>query len=129
MARMTDLIAFRAAISLLNDSNKTEKIKQVYDKCLVENKKPVKKIKNLVNYFYISFSDDQISKKISIMLKEKDIKADVEVIYQSIKNLHIACPDNLGDWYFSGNYPTPGGNKVVNQAFINYFEGSDKRAY
>ena len=63
------------------------------------------------------------------MLKEKDIKADVEVIYQSIKNLHIACPDNLGDWYFSGNYPTPGGNKVVIQAFINYFEGSDKRAY
>ena len=129
MARMTDLIAFRAAISLLNDSNKTEKIKQVYDKCLVENKKPVKKIKNLVKEIYQSFSDDQISKKISIMLKEKDIKADVEVIYQSIKNLHIACPDNLGDWYFSGNYPTPGGNKVVNQAFINYFEGSDKRAY
>ena len=129
MARMTDLIAFRAAISLLNDSNKTEKIKQDYDKCLVENKKPVKKIKNLVKEIYQSFSDDQISKKISIMLKEKDIKADVEVIYQSIKNLHIACPDNLGDWYFSGNYPTPGGNKVVNQAFINYFEGSDKRAY
>ncbi len=129
MARMTDLIAFRAAISLLNDLNKTEKIKQVYDKCLVENKKPVKKIKNLVKEIYQSFSDDQISKKISIMLKEKDIKADVEVIYQSIKNLHIACPDNLGDWYFSGNYPTPGGNKVVNQAFINYFEGSDKRAY
>ena len=129
MARMTDLIAFRAAISLLNDLNKTEKIKQVYDRCLVENKKPVKKIKNLVKEIYQSFSDDQISKKISIMLKEKDIKADVEVIYQSIKNLHIACPDNLGDWYFSGNYPTPGGNKVVNQAFINYFEGSDKRAY
>ena len=129
MARMTDLIAFRAAISLLNDLNNTEKIKQVYDRCLVENKKPVKKIKNLVKEIYQSFSDDQISKKISIMLKEKDIKADVEVIYQSIKNLHIACPDNLGDWYFSGNYPTPGGNKVVNQAFINYFEGSDKRAY
>jgi len=70
-----------------------------------------------------------ISSKISVMLKEDDIKADIVVIYQSIKNLHKACPDHLGDWYFSGNYPTPGGNKVVNQAFINYYEGSNKRAY
>ena len=129
MARMGDLIAFRAAIQLIKESNKEDIIEKVYKKCVEENKKVVSKIKNLVKEIYDSFSDDQISSKISSMLKEKDINADVEVIYQSIENLHIACPDDLGDWYFSGNYPTPGGNKVVNQAFINYFEGSNKRAY
>ena len=129
MARMGDLIAFRAAIQLIKESNKEDIIEKVYKKCVEENKKDVSKIKNLVKEIYDSFSDDQISSKISSMLKEKDINADVEVIYQSIENLHIACPDDLGDWYFSGNYPTPGGNKVVNQAFINYFEGSNKRAY
>ena len=129
MARMGDLIAFRAAIQLIKESNKEDIIEKVYKKCVEENKKDVSRIKNLVKEIYDSFSDDQISSKISSMLKEKDINADVEVIYQSIENLHIACPDDLGDWYFSGNYPTPGGNKVVNQAFINYFEGSNKRAY
>ena len=104
-------------------------IEKGYKKCLVENKKEVEKIKNVVKEIYDPFNDEQISLQISSMLKEKDIKAGVQVIYQSIDNLHIACPDDLGDWYFSGNYPTPGGNKVVNQAFINYFEGSNKRAY
>ena len=89
----------------------------------------LEKIKNQVKEIYDMFDDSQISSKISKMLKEKDINADVEVIFQSIKNLHTACPDDLGDWYFSGNYPTAGGNKVVNQAYINYYEGSSKRAY
>ncbi len=129
MARMGDLIAFRAAIQLIKDSKQESIIENVYKKCVDENKKEVGKIKNVVKEIYNSFSDEQISLKISSMLKEKDIKAGVQVIYQSIDNLHIACPDDLGDWYFSGNYPTPGGNKVVNQAFINYFEGSNKRAY
>ena len=129
MARMGDLIAFRAAIQLIKDSKQESIIEKVYKKCLVENKKEVEKIKNVVKEIYDPFNDEQISLKISSMLKEKDIKAGVQVIYQSIDNLHIACPDDLGDWYFSGNYPTPGGNKVVNQAFINYFEGSNKRAY
>ncbi len=129
MARMGDLIAFRAAIKLIKESNNDDIIKTVYKNCVEENKQDVNKIKNQVKEIYNLFTDDQISSKISIMLKEKDINADVEVIYQSIENLHIACPDDLGDWYFSGNYPTPGGNKVVNQAFINYFEGSNKRAY
>ena len=129
MARMGDLIAFRAAIQLIKDSKQDSIIEKVYKKCLVENKKEVEKIKNVVKEIYDPFNDEQISLKISSMLKEKDIKAGVHVIYQSIDNLHIACPDDLGDWYFSGNYPTPGGNKVVNQAFINYFEGSNKRAY
>ena len=129
MARMGDLIAFRAAIELIKDSKNDDIIEKVYKKCVDENKKDVNEIKNLVKEIYNPFSDDQISSKISQMLKEKDIKADVEVIYQSIDNLHKACPDDLGDWYFSGDYPTPGGNKVVNQAYINYYEGSNSRAY
>ncbi len=129
MARMGDLIAFRAAIELIKDSKNDDIIEKVYKKCVDENKKDVNEIKNLVTEIYNPFSDDQISSKISQMLKEKDIKADVEVIFQSIDNLHKACPDDLGDWYFSGDYPTPGGNKVVNQAFINYYEGSNSRAY
>ena len=129
MAKMTDLIAFRAVIELLKENNKENTIKEVYKKCLLENKKEVSKIKNIVKEIYEPYSDEQISRKISLILKEKDINAEVEVVYQSIVNLHLACPENLGDWYFSGEYPTPGGNRVVNQAFINYYEGSSKRAY
>ena len=121
MARMGDLIAFRAAIQLIKDSKNDDIIEKVYKKCVDENKKDVNEIKNLVTEIYNPFSDDQISSKISQMLKEKDIKADVEVIYQSIDNLHKACPDDLGDWYFSGDYPTPGGNRVVNRAFMNFY--------
>ena len=129
MAKMTDLIAFRAVIELLKENNRENTIKEVYKKCLLENKKEVSKIKNIVKEIYEPYSDEQISRKISLILKEKDINAEVEVVYQSIENLHLACPENLGDWYFSGEYPTPGGNRVVNQAFINYYEGSSKRAY
>ena len=129
MAKMTDLIAFRAVIELLKENNKENTIKEVYKKCLSENKKEVSKIKNIVKEIYEPYSDEQISRKISLILKEKDINAEVEVVYQSIENLHLACPENLGDWYFSGEYTTPGGNRVVNQAFINYYEGSSKRAY
>ena len=129
MAKMTDLIAFRAVIELLKENNKENTIKEVYKKCLSENKKEVSKIKNIVKEIYEPYSDEQISRKISLILKEKDINAEVEVVYQSIENLHLACPENLGDWYFSGEYPTPGGNRVVNQAFINYYEGSSNRAY
>ena len=129
MAKMTDLIAFRAAIQLIKSDKNEKKIDEIYRKCVKENKKDVNKIKNVVKEIYSPYSDQQISVKISSMLKEKDINADVEVVFQSIENLHKACPDNLGDWYFSGNYPTPGGNKVVNQAFINFYEGSSKRAY
>jgi len=86
-------------------------------------------MKNKVSQIYSDFSDEQISNQISKILKEDDIKAEIEVIFQSVANLHLACPKNLGDWYFTGNYPTPGGNKVVNQAFVNYYEGFSKRAY
>ena len=129
MAKMEDFIAFRAAISLLKAEGKENKIKKIYRDCLAELKLPSNKMKNQVSQIYSDYSDDDISNQIAKILKEDDIKADIQVIFQPVKNLHIACPKNLGDWYFTGNYPTPGGNKVVNQAFVNYYEGSDKRAY
>ena len=129
MAKMEDFIAFRAAIDLLKNQGKEGLIKKVYQDCLKELKLPAYKMKNKVCQIYSDFSDEEISSQISTMLREKDIQAEIQVIFQPVKNLHKACPKNLGDWYFTGNYPTPGGNKVVNQAFINYFEGSKKRAY
>ncbi len=129
MAIMEDLIAFRATIKLFKKRFRSKDLEKIYKKCLEENKKPTTKIKNIVKELYDPFTDDQISKEISKMLKDKDITSDVEVIFQSIENLHKACPNHLGDWYFSGNYPTPGGNKVVNKAFINYYEGLKVRAY
>jgi len=129
MAKMEDFIAFRAAIDLLKNQGKEGLIKKVYQDCLKELKLPAYKMKNRVCQIYSDFSDEEISSQISTMLKDKDIQAEIQVIFQPVKNLHKACPKNLGDWYFTGNYPTPGGNKVVNQAFINYFEGSKKRAY
>ena len=129
MAKMEDFIAFRAAISLLKAEGKENKIKKIYKDCLAELKLPSNKMKNQVSQIYSDYSDYDISNQIAKILKEDNIKADIQVIFQSVKNLHTACPKNLGDWYFTGNYPTPGGNKVVNQAFVNYYEGSDKRAY
>ena len=129
MAIMDDLIAFRAAISLFKKRFNLDILKEIYKKCVEENKKKTTQIRNVVKEIYSPFTDDQISKEISRMLKDKDINSDVEVVFQSIDNLHKACPNHLGDWYFSGDYPTPGGNKVVNRAFINYYEGLKVRAY
>ena len=129
MAKMEDFIAFRAAIRLLKNEGKESIIKKTYQDCLKELKLPSSKMKNKVSQIYSNYSDEQISDQISKMLKEGDIKSEVQVIFQPVENLHIACPRNLGDWYFTGNYPTPGGNKVVNQAFVNYYEGKGKRAY
>jgi len=129
MAKMEDFIAFRAAISLLKNEGKESIIKKTYQDCLKELKLPSSKMKNKVSQIYLDYSDEQISDQISKILKEGDIKSEVQVIFQPVENLHIACPKNLGDWYFTGNYPTPGGNKVVNQAFVNYYEGTGKRAY
>ena len=129
MAKMEDFIAFRAAIRLLKNEGKESIIKKTYQDCLKELKLPSSKMKNKVSQIYSDYSDEQISGQISKILKEGDIKSEVQVIFQPVENLHIACPKNLGDWYFTGNYPTPGGNKVVNQAFVNYYEGTGKRAY
>ena len=129
MAIMDDLIAFRAAIRLFKKKFNSNDLEVIYKRCLKENKKTPTQIKNIVKEIYNPFTDIQISKEISRMLKDKDITSEVEVVFQSIENLHKACPNHLGDWYFSGDYPTPGGNKVVNKAFINYYEGNKKRAY
>lgn len=129
MARMKDFIAFEAAISLLKDKGLDHIIDDVYKKCKEQEFIPKEQIKNYVKEIYKPFTPEEISAKISELLTPKTIKAEVEIIYQSIENLHKACPENLGDWYFTGNYPTPGGNKVVNKAFINFVEGNDKRAY
>ena len=129
MAIMDNLIAFRAAIRLFKKKYNAKSLEDIYKRCLKENKKTTTQIKNIVKEIYNPFTDNQISKEISRMLKDKDITSDVEVVFQSIENLHKACPNHLGDWYFSGDYPTPGGNKVVNKAFINYYEGNKKRAY
>jgi len=129
MAKMEDFIAFRAAIALLKSEGKEDVIKETYKECLKELKLPSSKMKNKVKKIYIDYTDEDISNQISKILKEKEIKTDVQVIFQTVESLHSACPKNLGDWYFTGNYPTPGGNKVVNQSFVNYYEGSKKRAY
>jgi amidophosphoribosyltransferase len=129
MARIDDFIAFKAAIELIKETNQHYIVDQVYNKSKEQQSKKDIEIINFVKEIYAPFSPEEISDKIAQMLKTKDIKAQVEVIYQSVESLHIACPDNLGDWYFTGDYPTPGGNRVVNQAFINFYEGNDKRAY
>jgi amidophosphoribosyltransferase len=129
MAKIDAFIAFKAAIELLKDHNIYHTVDDVYKKCKEQQSKSDIEIVNHVKGIYSPFKAEEISTKIAEMLKTKDIKADIEVIYQSIEGLHKACPDNLGDWYFTGNYPTPGGNRVVNQAFINFYEGNTKRAY
>jgi amidophosphoribosyltransferase len=129
MAKLGDLIAFRAAIELLKDNGKEDLLKKIYKEAKKENQKPVEEIRNLVREIYKPFSPDEISGKISEMLRPEEIKAEVEIVFQSIEGLHQACPGHTGDWYFTGNYPTPGGNKVANQSFINYIEGRNVRAY
>jgi amidophosphoribosyltransferase len=129
MARIEAFIAFKAAVALLKDTKQENIIDEVYKKSKAQESKKDDKIVNFVKEIYAPFTTEEVSAKIAEMLKTKDIKADVDVIYQTVENLHIACPDNLGDWYFTGDYPTPGGNRVVNQAFINFYEGNDKRAY
>ena len=129
MAKMEDFIAFRAAIALLKSQGKEDVINETYKDCLKELKLPSSKMKNRVSKIYADYSDEDISGQISKILKEKEIKTNVEVIFQTVESLHSACPKNLGDWYFTGDYPTPGGNKVVNQSFVNYYEGAKKRAY
>ena len=129
MAKMEDFIAFRAAIALLKSQGKEDVIDQTYKDCLKELKLPSSKMKNRVSKIYADYSNEDISDQISKILKEKEIKTNVEVIFQTVESLHSACPKNLGDWYFTGDYPTPGGNKVVNQSFVNYYEGVKKRAY
>jgi amidophosphoribosyltransferase len=129
MAKLGDLIAFKAAVELLKENGNAQLLQEIYNEARSEILKPVNEIRNLVREIYKPFCADLISKKISSLLTSEDIIAEVEIVYQSIEGLHEACPGNTGDWYFTGNYPTPGGNKVSNQSFINYIEGINTRAY
>tara|TARA_Y200000002_G_scaffold309698_1_gene266225 strand:- start:348 stop:2246 length:1899 start_codon:yes stop_codon:yes gene_type:complete len=129
MANLEDLVAFRAALSLLKDFGKSQLIEQVYKKCKAQENLEDSKVLNFVKEIYESFTAEQISDKIAMLLSADGIKAEVKIIFQTIENLHHACPKNLGDWYFTGNYPTDGGNRVVNQAFINFYEGKKERPY
>ena len=129
MAKLGDFVAFRAAIDLLHDTNQEGIIDSVYDKCIAQLDVPKEEMVNYVKEIYVPFTAEQISKKIAEIITPPRIEAEVDIIYQSIANLHQACPKNLGDWYFTGNYPTPGGNRVVNQSFINFVQGKNVRAY
>ena len=129
MANLEGLVAFRAALSLLKDAGKYELIEKVYAKCKAQENYEDSEVENFVKEIYAPFSATQISEKIATLLSADGIKAEVKIIFQTIENLHYACPKNLGDWYFTGNYPTDGGNRVVNQAFINFYEGKKERAY
>jgi amidophosphoribosyltransferase len=129
MSRMKDFVAFQAMVSLLKTHNLEHLLTSVYDKCKAQENLPKEEMVNYVKELYAPFTADQISARISEIVTPDEINAKVEVVYQSIENLHTACPRHLGDWYFTGNYPTPGGFKVVNKAFINYMEGNAGRAY
>ncbi|MDL5510543.1 amidophosphoribosyltransferase [Arenibacter sp. M-2] len=129
MAKLEDFVAFKAALALHEERNSMHLVEEIYKKCLQQTNSQDSEVVNYVKEFYSPFTADEISDKIGQLLSPPDIKAQVQVIYQNIENLHEACPKNLGDWYFTGNYPTPGGNRVVNRAFINFFEGKNERAY
>ena len=129
MAKLGDFIAFEAAISLLEERGMKQVINDVYDQCKGQEALKKEQVKNYVQQIYEPFTDEEVSAKISELLTPKEINTPVEIIYQTVDNLHKACPGNTGDWYFTGNYPTPGGNRVVNKAFINWKEGKNERAY
>ncbi len=129
MAILGKFVAFEAAIALLRERGKSHTIDEVYRKCKEQQRLPKEEMVNYVKEIYRPFTNEDISTKIAHLLKPSDCKSEVEIVYQTVENLHIACPNDLGDWYFTGDYPTPGGNKVVNTSFINYIEGIDGRAY
>lgn len=129
MAKMGDFIAFQAAVSLLKERGMEQVLQDAYQACLADLQKPLEESVNQVKSIYEPFSTEEISDRIGALLTPKEIKAQVKVIYQSLDALHRSCPNNPGDWYFSGDYPTPGGHRVVNKAFVNYMEGRAERAY
>jgi len=129
MARLESLIAFRAALALLKERNLYGIVESVYQKCKAQENLKDSEVLNHVTEIYAPFEPQEVSDKIAELLSSESITADVKIIFQTVENLHRACPKNLGDWYFTGDYPTPGGNRVVNKAFMNFYEGKDARAY
>ncbi len=129
MARLEGLVAFKAALELLKENGNYDLVEQVYEKCKAQENLKDEEVQNFVKELYNGFEDQEISDKIAELLSDETVKAEVKIIYQTVDNLHVACPKNLGDWYFTGDYPTVGGNRVVNKAFINFYEGKNERAY
>jgi len=129
MSKLGDFIAFRAAIELMKEKGKEDCLKELYDKCKELQRLGQLHTENVVKHVYKSFTDEQISNKIAQLITPKETNVPIQVIYQTVESLHKACPTNTGDWYFTGNYPTPGGNRVVNKAFINFMEGKNVRGY
>ena len=127
MSKMKDFVAFRAVLALLKDTGQEYLLDEVFELCQasIEQRDP----ENYVKRLYEPFTYEEVSKKIAEIVKPKGMKAELEVVYQTVDNLHKACPHHLGDWYFTGDYPTPGGNRVVNKAFMNYMKGVTVRAY
>jgi amidophosphoribosyltransferase len=129
MSNMGDLLIFRAAVELLKDRGQSDFIQEIYKKCIEENQKPRHEIQNQVTAFYAQFTEEELSKKAAQLVTPSHITFEVELVFQPLENLQKACPEHRGDWYFSGNYATIGGNKVANAAFINYVENKSGRAY
>ncbi|WP_035669274.1 amidophosphoribosyltransferase [Flavobacterium sp. 83] len=129
MAKLEGLVAFKAALELLKERNLYHIVDEVYLKCKAQENYLDSEVVNYVTAIYEPFQPQEVSNKIAEMLSSPEIKAEVKIIFQTVEDLHIACPKNLGDWYFTGDYPTPGGNRVVNRAFMNFYEGKDARAY
>jgi amidophosphoribosyltransferase len=129
MSRMGDFIAFQAAVELLKDRGQVQILEAAYDKCKQAQQDNNLQQENFVKAIYDPFTPDEISKKIAQMLRPEDVNAEVDIVYQSIEGLYDACPKNHGDWYFTGNYPTQGGNRVANKAFMNYMERKEGRGY
>lgn len=129
MARLGDFIAFQAAISLIQERGLQHIIDETYERCKTQIQLPKEENVNQVKAIYEPFTTEEVSDRISTLLTPKGMKSEVKVVFQSIEGLHAACPNNTGDWYFTGNFPTPGGNKVVNRAFVYYVEGRKDRAY
>ena len=129
MAKLEGLVAFRAVLELLKDRNLYHIVDEVYKKSKAQEDYNDTDVVNYVKEIYAPFTDQEISDKIAVMLTPLETKAEIKIIFQTVANLHKACPKNLGDWYFTGDYPTNGGNRVVNRAFMNFYEGKDARAY
>lgn len=129
MTRMNEFIAFNAAIELLKERGMEGLIDEVYRKCKAQQGLPKEQVVNHVKEIYTPFTEEEISDKIAEMVRDEHLNAEVKVVFQSVEDLHVACPNDTGDWYFTGNYPTPGGNKVVNTAYINWVEGRNERSY
>jgi amidophosphoribosyltransferase len=129
MSKMGDFIAFKAALALLEDRGQSSLLQDLYKECKELQRNNQLQKENIVRKVYAQFTPQEVSAKIAQLITPSEVTIPVEVIYQTIEDLHGACPNNLGDWYFTGNYPTPGGNRVVNKAFINYMEGKDVRGY